>query len=312
MNKFIKGCLYVAGILAAVGLVFFVLGAVFGGLRQTYELGRRGGLNYGSITPNGIHFSVGSDDIDIGDFEYEDEIEDANLIDYEEEALGMADEIDEIEISLEAGELLIQESEDSNYKMEADNTYNLRCYKQGSVLIIRGKAWSNEYAGIKKQRVVLYIPKDEAPDSVEIELGAGTGQILGLKTEDLMAEVGAGELKGSDIIAGNADIQVSAGAVNLRDCSFGTAEYEVGMGTIYYQGELKEDVSISCDMGNVELDVQGSEADFDYQVECAMGSITIGGRQFAAVAGEKRIDNSAAKTMDVDCDLGGIVIEFED
>lgn len=323
MNKFIKGCLYVAGILTALGLVFFLLGSVFGGLRQVIEIGNRGEFNCASITPHGIHVEIG--DFDIGDFsvgdideyeafedDFEDDVEESELIDFSNESLGSASDIKAIDVSLGAGELFIRESEDDQYRMEADHVYKVQCYIRDSVLHVRGVGVNGNNAGIKKQRIILYVPKGAGLLDTDIELGAGVGKIEGITTEELSVEVGAGELKGNDITAAIANIQVGAGSAELIDCAFGEAEYEVGLGSIYYQGGLNGSVDVNCNMGNVELNLDGLEEDYDYRIDCAMGSVNVGGRQFAGISGEKRIDNGAPNHMEIDCSMGNITVQFEE
>ncbi|MDO5572728.1 MAG: DUF4097 family beta strand repeat-containing protein [bacterium] len=311
MSKFIKGCLYVTGIMAAVGLVFFLMGTVFGGLRQAINIGRYGGFDYSVFSPGGWNWTISTGDCDTFDNEY-DYIDDDDLIDYQSEALGTVQDVTAIEISLKAGEMNIKESDDDTYRLEADDVYKLKCFMDEDVLHIMGQGVKSDYSGIKTQSITLYVPAGADLNDVDIELGAGSGRIEQLNTGDLTVEVGAGELKGSGIKADTADIQVGAGTVELKNCEFGEADYEVGFGSVYYQGGLSGDTDISCSMGNVELRLDGSEEDYDYRIECAMGTVNIGGRQYTGISGEKRLDNGAAHEMLIDCAMGNITVQFDE
>lgn len=307
MNKFIKGCLYVTGILAAVGLVLFTIGAVFGGFRQAINIGRNGGFTYHFNAPYSWHVSLDSmDDYELGD------IDDEDLIDYEEDDLGTADDIHSIEINLKAGVLNIEESEDDTYRMSADNVYKVKCYMEDHVLYIRGVGIKNDYKGIKRQSITLYVPKDAKLQDVDIELGAGTGRISSLVADKLYMEVGAGELKGDHITADSMDIQVGAGRVDMKNCVAGDIDYEIGMGSACYQGRLDGDAEVSCNMGSAELKIEGREEDYDYRIKCALGAVNVGSRQFTGISDEKRLDNSTGNVISLDCAMGNITVKFDE
>lgn len=317
MNKFIRGCLYVAGIMAAVGLVFFVLGTVFGGLRQTINIGRNGGFNRVILSPFEWYVSVDNDGINIEDWSFGncetdmEAIDDEDLIDYEKEDLGTTDDIDAIEINLKAGELNIRESEDNMYRLEANQVYQMKCYMRGSILYVRSVGVKSDCTEIKKQKVTLYVPKNAGLQEVDIELGAGQGKIEQLQAEELSVEVGAGELRGTGIQADQAYIQVGAGMVDLKDCVLEDTEYEVGLGSLCYQGRLSGNTDVSCNMGSVEMQLDGQEEDYNYRIECAMGSVNIGDRHFSGMSGNKRLDNGADSMMNIDCAMGNITVQFE-
>ncbi len=324
MNRFIKGCLFTAGIVAAIGLVFFVLGAVFGGIRQVVNIGQNGGFHCVDISPQGLHIAVDSDGVDVDDYDTDDfdmddfdtgyniseDLDSSDMIDYEDESLGTADDIDSIDVHLGAGELNICETEEDEFLLETDQVYRVKCYRKDQVLHIYCRGISDDDNTFRKQHVTLYIPKGVKLQDTDIELGAGAGRIEDIQTNDLSIELGAGELKGKAIKASSADIQVGAGVADFKDCVLGDVKYEVGLGSVYYQGSINKDVDINCNMGSVELNLDGDEEDFDYRIECSMGTVEIEGRRFTGITGDRKIDNSAEQLMDMECSMANISVNF--
>lgn len=306
MNKFIKVCLSIVGILMAFGLVLFTVGAMFGGVHQVVDITRSGGFNY-TFSDGIIHihgFDWDYDDYD----EYYDNLEEYR--DYEFDDLGDIDDIDEVRIEIGACKLDVQSYEEDTYLVEVENVYHLKCEVDDGVLMIGSER--DSFPNFGERRVTVYIPEDERLDDLDIKLGAGVGRVEGIKADDISMDVGAGELTGIDLTAEEAGLSVGAGSVTLRDCEFGESKFNVGVGSAVYKGELTGDVKVNCGMGNVNMRLDGEREDFNYKLECAMGRIEIDRSQYSGMGNHRREDNDANKTMDLDCSMGNIEVDFED
>ena len=86
---------------------------------------------------------------------------------------------------------------------------------------------------------------------------------------------------------------------------------EVGVGQLYLEGNVTEHGDIQCSMGSVEMYLEMGEEDYNYAVECGMGSVEIGGRAYSGLAREQYVDNGAARQIDVDCAMGSVEIYFD-
>jgi DUF4097 and DUF4098 domain-containing protein YvlB len=308
MNKFIKVCLSIVGVLMAFGLVLFVIGAMFGGINQVADITRRGGFNY---TFSNGNFHVAAADWNFDDYDYDEYYDDfEEYKEYEFDDLGDVADINEVKIEVGACKLDVLEYDGATYKVEVENVYHLKCFVEEGVLNIGGER--DTFPNIGERRVTLYVPKGAKLDNLDISLGAGVGEIEAIEAQEIDIEVGAGELTGVDLTAEESDISVGAGSVSLRGCEFGDVKFEVGVGSASYKGVLTGDAKVDCGMGNVSMKLDGEREDFNYRLECAMGEIDIDGKEYSGLGNSKREDNDAVNTMDLDCSMGHISVKFNE
>ena len=125
---------------------------------------------------------------------------------------------------------------------------------------------------VGNHKLVLEIPSDMVFDRVDIEAGASVIQIDALNTKKLEADIGAGEI-------------------------------------IIDQLSVKK-LDLSVGMGNAEIFLEGSEEDYNYEIECGAGNVDIGNESFGGLASDRRINNDADATIEIECGMGNVTIEF--
>ena len=59
------------------------------------------------------------------------------------------------------------------------------------------------------------------------------------------------------------------------------------------------------------VDNHDTKEQYDYDIECGIGTIMVGTLTFGGVEGEKHIDNNSDYIMDINCGIGTIQISFE-
>jgi hypothetical protein len=64
-------------------------------------------------------------------------------------------------------------------------------------------------------------------------------------------------------------------------------------------------------MGNITMQLEGEEEDFDYELDCVTGNLRIGDTEYSGLASSREVDNNAIKKMDLQCAMGNIEVEFE-
>lgn len=109
--------------------------------------------------------------------------------------------------------------------------------------------------------------------------------------DKLSLDMGVAECEISGISTSKLDIDNGVGDVSFRGSITGSADLETGVGTII-------------------LNLVNSETDYNYKVECGMGSIRIGDTEYSMISDDKRINNQAPYTMDLECGVGDITINF--
>lgn len=119
----------------------------------------------------------------------------------------------------------------------------------------------------------IILPRGKHLESIELSLGASKAEISDLVAESVSIEVGAGEA-----IVTNLDTQ--------------KLEAETGVGSL-------------------EIQLAGKEADYNYKVECGIGSIIIGKNSYSGFGALNDIENPGAmKNVDVECGIGQIELSF--
>ena len=163
--------------------------------------------------------------------------------------------------------------------------------------------------------MTLYVPEEAELDVVKVELGAGKGTIKDLTAEEMTIEVGAGKLVCKDLILDQLRMEIGAGKADCSNCTAQDVRLEAGAGRLSYDGDIKGDLDASCALGEIELTIGGEYRDYDYDIEAALGSVTIDqqseGRVTFSGISEKRIDNGAEKKMELECAMGNMDISFE-
>ena len=332
MKKFTKVCLFAALTLFIIGCIFCGVFGMMGGFRQLDSANRNG--VFGNLRT--VLWGYKSSWFDWGGNDWDEErwTEMKNISTNTESALQTnynVDDISDIDIELGGENLIITESEDdyiwiknssgnNNFKYGRDGS-TFKLYSTNSI-----KFWKN----VSRGNIYLYLPKSVTLKSIDLEVGAGRLNSIALKADEISLDIGAGEfyIEGmsgrkvnisvgagkaniDSIDADEADISVGAGSISARGINIRDISLEVGMGNIDVTGTISGNADVECGMGNINMFLQGSEADHDYYLECAMGSIRVGSNKYSGIASEKVIDNGSDSKFDVECAMGNIDISFE-
>ena len=297
MKRFMKGC-------AIAALIFFLLGigmitAVFALIdreevsKEVWELTNgKVELRLNSWTDFGVHIngrwlgSLGMNTEDMFDEDYEvwdGEVEKTRINE---------DEIEELDIQISCSSLVIRESSDAFFYIEKSGDGKLQAYEENGILYVKALLNGSVLGVQKETEVILYVPKNVDLHMIDVELGAGEVEWNVLKADAMKVELGAGDFVAKNVVVG--DLEVSLGA-----------------GECLIQGDLQGDVKVDCAAGSVTLKHTGAEDEFNYEIDCAVGSAQIGKESFAGLASSKEIDNDASKTMEINVSAGSVEVKFE-
>ena len=56
----------------------------------------------------------------------------------------------------------------------------------------------------------------------------------------------------------------------------------------------------------------GKESDYNYTLDCGIGSLELNGKSYSGLGREQNIDNQASKKIAMECGIGEIELNFED
>lgn len=200
-------------------------------------------------------------------------------------------------------------SETGSFYVETSGMEKIQVYVEHGVLCIKSV---NTHLKLNTVlgKVILYVPEDQYYDEVNIEIGAGEVIFDDLNAGEVSLEVGAGHILVKNLCARELEAEVGMGQLELYEMDVDELDAEVGMGELVGSGAINRSASLECAMGNLNLTLVGSQQDFNYRVEAAAGNIDIGRDKYSGLATERQINNNAAKTLDIECSMGNISIQF--
>lgn len=158
---------------------------------------------------------------------------------------------------------------------------------------------------------------------LDIEFGAGKLDIYYDDVESIQikkANVVGFELKTDETsntlsIEGGLDSNGDSDAVLTiiipKDYRFEEVELEIGAGQANVTGLKVNTLDVAVGAGQVNIQINGSEKDYTYNVECGIGNVVIGDRSFGGIGANQNVqqDGSVGK-INVECGIGEVRIKF--
>lgn len=214
---------------------------------------------------------------------------DCRVYTFSDGELGRAEEM---EFDLRYDELIFEPYDGAELRIEIynDDAENIRVRAGDDGFEIKSTARTDD-----DRTVMVYYPEGEALPFLKLDISVDAGVVTmgDLEVDELDVSVGAGVFEGN-------------GEITAREASF-----EVGAGSIRVDGLTANEIDGECGMGEMILTVNGSEEEWNYQVEVGAGQVTIGNESYSVLAGEKNLTNPGAmKKMDLECGMGSIEVDF--
>lgn len=179
-----------------------------------------------------------------------------------------------LDIEFAAGIIEISYDDVETIQVNHSNISNLKVDTKNEVLIIKDNM---------KLGVILGDSEDR---KLEIILPKGTS------FEDVKLEIGASRATISDISTNQFELKVGAGEAIIENLSVQELDVEAGVGEV--------DIEIAC-----------AEKSYNYEVECGIGSVTIGDKAWNGFGAKQHITNKDAKYhMSIKCGVGQVNMHF--
>ena len=323
MNKFFKYGFMAAGISMVVGIVFALIGTVLGGriilnnskriLGSLKDIGVWDAIDDWSISHHG-GWQIGWHEDDAPtELKINGEIKDHMTIGEPGEIAAAG--IRNLELTLGAGQFFIREKDvaDGIISITVQGVGDCDYYTDGDTLHVESFK-GNHFIGedLSKNQIIIDMPSGSRFDEVELTCGAGVAEIDDITANELEIEVGAGEVRVNFADVTKFSSNIGAGRVETSDMTAQEVKLEVGMGECVYHGKILRELDAECDLGNMDIIIEGSEEDYNYEIECAAGNIDVGGRSISGLAAERNIDNGASGTIELSCNMGNITVNFQE
>ena len=124
----------------------------------------------------------------------------------------------------------------------------------------------------KEAKIEVIVPENYDFDKVEVEAGAAACEINGIVTRKL--------------------------------------ELQSGVSSMAFTGRVDEKLEVETGVGVTSVKLTGSREDYNYKIQCGAGSVNIDGDQYSSLGVERKIDNRAARSMELECGVGTIEVQF--
>lgn len=217
-------------------------------------------------------------------------------------------QVQDMKIEIGGAALCFMESEGDNFGVKIVGKERYDYYESKGTFHLEGG--KRHFTGSNNDKVYLYVPKGKTFDEVEIDVGGGIICIGEMDAQEVDLTAGAGIISSERISCRKLDVEVGAGEVTLGGITADELDVNVGMGVAYIQGGIGREIDVECGMGSVEMELDNAETDFNYEIECTAGGITLGGRTYNSLAQDIHVDNRASGKCSLECSMGSIGVAF--
>ncbi len=318
MKKFMKFCGCTALILLIIGLILGGIGYLYAGSDSMNKLVNK-------LTDGKMIFDMSEGQIYFDKFE--DFLDKNAIINIENSSMFNKDytiwkdnvektkiadnTIKALEIEMGGSDFHVVTSEDDNIYMEYTGTGKSQAYVENGKLHLKVMNDTEFHMNGISNSLTFFMPEGMQLEEISIELGAGQMNLNGLQAKELKADIGAGQILADGLQSQKLTVSLGAGEIVLKEAKLAQVNIEVGAGNCEIQGSIEGDVEVECAMGNVSFELTGSKSEFNYEIQCVGGNITIGEDEYSGLSQEQSIANFASKTMDLECAMGNLEVKFK-
>ena len=310
MRGFTKIALIVSLILAILGSMFCMIGLGIGfSFSEFWEEVEDGEY---AVGPLGSLPSV----FQRNRLNWKDDGESWNSVDTQQHAFSLErDGIQNLDLDVYYGTLYIQENmKDTEVRVTVEyrkknHRRNVETYMDGGTLKIKETGSKYSFQN-DSTRITVMIPsemKEESQMFRKISLKQGAGDIIvnmPLTAEEININVDAGECEAVQTLTAldKFKADVGAGEIELEEVKTREINLIANVGQITADRIAADLIDIDCGIGSVEAEAAGIEQDYNYEVQCGVGDVTIGDNSFSGLSNKRKIENHT--------DVGEVEISF--
>lgn len=301
MNRTLKNTLIIAAAVAVIGLIMAIVGFVLGGMQSI------------SVSADGINLTTK----DNSHSRFNQTYTGVTSIDVK---------VDLRDVILREGSELKVESKGVGKNFKAEN-------KNGTLLISEGGSGGFSFniigfVGNNKGHsdLIITYPANTKFEDINIESDSGEINVSDMQTSKLILYADMGSVNLNNIHANYLDTKLDSGNLSLKKVNAKKHDFHLDMGSLdaaeytggKIQGELSSGdadlsgivtgpVDIYSDMGNVDLNLIGSENQYSYDLYVDMGDINLNGQKSDSTL-TKVYENKPV--IKINSDSGDINIKF--
>lgn len=228
-----------------------------------------------------------------------------------------AEDVRRMALRIATAAVRTEEAADGQIRVEAKNLEEDRytCeLREGKLVVVykMDRVVNLPPFGGDETEITLYFPAGLSLEDIVLETGAGSMDMdaAPLSCARMDVEIGAGKWKAAHLsVSGKLNVEIGAGKAKMKDVTAGSLNIDCGVGSSVYKGRVNGNINVNCGVGNCRFQLANQESDFNYDVSCAVGSVTINGNRLKSFASRKTYKNeSALGTAVLECGLGSIEV----
>ncbi len=314
MKGFTKICLLISLVFVCIGVVCLGVGAALGsGLREVWTMAGNGEFNVGNLQIGGWNIPyIITDDILDEEIEIEKGVVNESF---------SVQEVKDLEINIKYGSVYVTDSQTDQIEISVDapRRYAYQCGLKDGTLELLDKTpryrWNALRNGLAhKVEITIAIPKEAEFEEVNLTTDAGGIEIThDLCAQEIHFDLDAGELIAEKITAAEEfSVDVDAGNLEIAEFTAESLEVDCSVGRAELHGTVSKEAEADCGVGQIVLELTGQEEDYDYDVNCSLGTVSINGTTYSSLSTDKEIDHHTGRTIRLDCGVGEIEVTVKE
>lgn len=161
--------------------------------------------------------------------------------------------------------------------------------------------------------ITVTLPREKKLTAFELKLGAGRASLQETELDcgRIGVETGAGKIRAGKVNADEyIDVEIGAGSVELASVQARALKVECGVGGFGMHGMVQNGLTVDCGVGHCDIDLQGRETDYNYDISCGIGKVSLNGNRMSGIGSTHTRNNSGALgNIKVSCGLGKVNIK---
>ncbi len=159
--------------------------------------------------------------------------------------------------------------------------------------------------------ITITLPKNFVADNISLTIKAGDVEVDEIHAITGDFNVSAGRLVVKELdIARESEYIIGAGQMTLNNVMVKDITVDCGVGDVMISGDVSGDNKIICNVGNVELDLDGEESDYSYDISASIGNIDIDNNSYHSISNRVINNDDAQNNLSLTCEIGNISVDF--
>lgn len=254
----------------AIALAVFLIVTIFGGILRA--VGLFGGIfDEDAVAKNLKTYSVNSD-------------------------------IRDLDIQINAADMSIKQSD--KFSVESNLKY-LKVEERGGTLTVEE---TRKISGTYDHAVlIIYVPAGTVFENVNLNTGAGRLNADNLAAETLDFDLGAGNVTIGNLTAtSSAQIDGGTGRITISNGNLRNLDLQMGVGQLNLTAAVTGNSQMDLGVGESNINLVGTQADYALEIEKALGSITVDGKSVSDY------DSNGTNPVKINGGVGSINVNFQE